>query len=167
MDNSTLLFIATLVGAFLFLRWLISPIPQSVPEEFDIPDPARRHERVHTTTRRPVNDSMIEVVHAIAPQLTLDQIRRSLEQTGSVEATIEQYMENGTLLGAVAEEDHSTPAPVSTQSLLEKYNVDENAEIESTEATWGKDKDERVRLLQKRREEMILRARRSVQALDS
>lgn len=40
---------------------------------------------------------MIEVVLTIAPTLTEEQIRLDLEKTGSVEATIDNYMANGNL----------------------------------------------------------------------
>lgn len=179
MDNSTIFFIVLLLVAFVFLRWLISPIPQSVPDEFNIrtnigrspesiqqdPVPARRR------SHRQVTESMIEVVRAIAPQLTDSQIRYSLERSGSVEATVDEYMENLTLPFppgeapvAQPEEAHNV-APSELKTLLEKYLVEDNGQTESgpVEGKWGKDEVERTDLLRKRREEMILRARRRLQ----
>lgn len=179
MDNSTIFFIASLLVAFVFLRWLISPIPQSVPDEFNIrtsigrtpdsaqaaPNPARR------TSRREITESMIEVVRAIAPQLTDSQIRYSLERSGSVEATVDEYMENLTLPfppgeapPAEPEETHNV-APSELKTLLEKYQVQDDGQEKGlpVEGKWGKDEVERTDLLRKRREEMILRARRRLQ----
>lgn len=186
MDNSTILFVVTLVVAFVILRWLISPIPQSVPEEFNIPDPTRQDARVDSTntdrrrtnTSREVTLSMIEVVHAIAPQLTSSQIRFSLQRTGSVEATVEEYMENGSLpyppgetptspVMDDAESHNVAPNGGELHNLLEKYGLDANGteviEDSPVEGKWGKDKSERLQLLQKRREDMIIKARRRMQ----
>lgn len=174
MDNSTILFVVTLVAAFIVLRWLISPIPQSVPEEFNVPDPARQSSGEASTSRRnrasrPVTESMIDVVHAIAPQLTRLQIRRSLERTGSVEATVNEYMEIGDLPHAPeethqpnGEESHNVEPESGSKTLLERYGVeDDGREVpaEEPEGKWGADEEERVKLLRKRREDMILRAR--------
>lgn len=183
-----MIFIVTLVAAFAFLRWLIAPIPQSVPDEFNIPDPQRvrnnqTNDRVRNRRARPVTQSMIEVVQAIGPQLSPAQIRYSLEMSGSVEATVEEYMENGTLpyppgetprhhgrdINAEADAELHNVAPVGTlQNLLEKYGVDVSEPTQETieetvEGKWGKDETERLQLLQKRREEMILRARRRME----
>lgn len=179
MDNSTIFFIASLIVAFVFLRWLISPIPQSVPDEFNIrtsigrspestesePTPTRRR------SRRQVTESMIEVVRAIAPQLTESQIRYSLERTGSVEATVDEYMENLTLPFPPGEAPVAEPEEVQhvaagdLKTLLEKYLVEDcgQGENEAVDGKWGKDETERTNLLKKRREEMILRARRRLQ----
>lgn len=114
---------------------------------------------------------MVEVVRAIAPQLTESQIRHSLERTGSVEATVDEYMENltlpfppGEVPVAEPEETHNV-APGDLKTLLEKYLVEDRGQTEgeAVEGKWGKDESERIGLLQKRREEMILRARRRLQ----
>lgn len=179
MDNSTILFVATLAVAFVFLRWLIAPIPQSVPGEFNLPDPvvlsqstSSRPSTARNRTRL-ITDSMIEVVQAIGPQLSVSQIRYSLERNGSVEDTVEEYMENGTLPFPPGEAPPSTRSDNShdskpngePQTLLEKYGLDEKKSIGSgvEEGKWGKDKDERISLLQSRREEMILRARKRIE----
>lgn len=178
MDNSTIIFIVTLVVAFVFLRWLISPIPQSVAGEFNLPDPdeaADENDRPRPQRRRgarAVNDSMIEVVQAIGPQLTTDQIRYSLERTGSVEATVEEYMANGALPSPPGEPSSVAPQEADiqrlkssdSQTLLEKYDVSGRDEILNEDepdvtGTWGKDKKERLNILQKRKENMIIRAR--------
>lgn len=175
MDTSTIVFILVLLVAFLFLRWLISPIPQSVPDEFNVHTSVGQPEN-HTNNhvpaarqrrRREVTDSMVEVVRAIAPQLTEQQIRFSLERTGSVEATVDEYMENLSLPfppGHDAEDNAHNVAPEGgAKTLLEKYNIEVLADADETDAKWGQDESERLALLQRRREEMILRARRRLE----
>lgn len=103
MDISTIIFIVTIAIAFIFLRWLISPIPQT--NEFGIPSEpsgearstAISSTRTTARSRRPVSDSMIEVVATIAPSLTREQIIYDLQKTGSVELTINNYIENNGL----------------------------------------------------------------------
>ncbi|GEQ66515.1 hypothetical protein JCM33374_g178 [Metschnikowia sp. JCM 33374] len=175
MDNSTIIFIIILALALIILRWFISPIPQSVPDEFNIPDPARQSpvSSSYPRQRRQVTDSMIEIVQAIGPHLSVSQIKYSLEKSGSVEATVEALMENGTLPFPPGEEsaEPSTPevnrsdgdSKTSSKSLLEKYDLDaEENESTGTDAKWGKDENERVSFLHKRKAEMILRARKNM-----
>lgn len=196
METSTIIFVITLVIAFVFLRWLITPIPRDLPSEFN---PNRAAEAtasgsnvgaaanttaaaaaatgsqpVQRRSRREVTDSMIEVVQAIAPQLTVGQIRYDLERSGSVEATIERFMETGTLPFPPGEsptvvndtDSHSAPVKAANTSLIDKYNLsnkiseDHGEEEEVKSGTWGESKKEREDILSKRREEMILKARK-------
>lgn len=114
---------------------------------------------------RPVTDLMVEVVQTIAPQLVREQIVYDLEKTGSVEITIENYMQN-----------HSLPFPPGYQppvsqptkkeekktvgriNLIEKYQVDITGGLpeESPE-------DDMNSLLLKRKQRMILEARRKLE----
>lgn len=210
MESSTFIFIITLIIAFIFLRWLITPIPPSLPNEFQ--NLANSRNRNATTTlsstnnnettgdnsenntqnnnnnsngrsRREVTDSMIEIVQAIAPQLTVNQIRYDLQNTGSVELTIERFMESGSLPFPPGEQSNSPNNNTSVEenhnvvpdeskletNLIEKYNlndklkdINENSEtIESiSENKWSSSKEERLNLLNKKREEMILKARK-------
>lgn len=177
MDSSTLIFIASLAAAFLVLRWLIMPIPQSVPEEFNIPDPSRRNEqaarRRNNNSNRPVSDLMIEVVQAMAPQLTLSQIRHSLEKTGSVEATVNEYMDNGDLpyppgetpVARVPESSaHNVKPSGTSKNLLERYGItDSELQDPGYLATTGASESLKGDVLQKRRLEMIIRARKRME----
>lgn len=106
MDSSAILFVVTLIIGFIFLRWIIPPIPET--NDFNIdPSTLSKDGEDETTTeiststkrrnRREVTDSMIEVVQTIAPRLTVEQIRFDLEKTGSVEVTVDNYMEHGDL----------------------------------------------------------------------
>lgn len=184
MDKSTIIFILTLLIAFIFLRWLISPIPHSVAGEFNLPDPDTtpmedsNNRQVRRRVTRAVNQSMIEVVQAIGPQLTISQIRYSLERTGSVEATVEEYIGQGDLpfppdetpVRRSVEAQVATPSSsVPSLNLLEKYNVKVlnatagEVDTENLEK-WGRDKEERLSILQRRKENMIMRARRRMEA---
>lgn len=172
MDSSTLVFVGTLVIAFLFLRWLILPIPPAAPYEVPVRNTAAfapAEIANGSRNRREVTDSMVEVVQAIGPQLTPGQIRYDLENTGSVEATIENFMQTGTLPfppgdGSHTSADTTGPDAETETSLIEKYklhdklNQEEWAELDGKR--WGGDKDERASLLAKRREDMILKARK-------
>ncbi|KAK6197392.1 uncharacterized protein RJT21DRAFT_56508 [Scheffersomyces amazonensis] len=109
MDSSTIIFIATLAIAFVFLKWLITPIPSSHELEQSVNQYQQQQQNQQVQQnqqgqqgqpqrrRRQVTDSMIEVVQAIAPTLTREQIIMDLNNTGSVEVTIERYMELGGL----------------------------------------------------------------------
>lgn len=195
MDISTILFVATLAVAFIFLRWLISPIPQS--NEFNINEAVRESDTRSTGSstgastnsntnsnsnsnsnsrsraRRPVTDSMVEIVKTIAPNLTRDQIVMDLTNTGSVELTIERYMELGDLPHPLNSERTSVnnssdtvasagtaepkPKPGKPVNLIEKYNIDINEEIDTTLG------DASVSL-QRKKQEMILGARKRLAA---
>lgn len=215
MDSSTVIFVATLAIAFIFLRWLIAPIPQS--NEFNIAEAAGNTSTGQESNnssnasntgnarsrRRPVTDSMVEVVQTIAPGLTRDQIVFDLSNTGSVELTINRYMELGNLpyppnsargtnsassneihsqsqsqassrsATEATMESNSSPSPSSKSipkksiNLLEKYNIKEEdlAVGDSTSSSWEADKSERSVSLHRRKQEMIVAARRRLEAL--
>lgn len=186
METSTLLFIASLLVAFVFLRWLITPLPDSLPQELnELRESTERTAAPRATNRvrrREVTGSMVEVVQAIAPQLTEGQIRFDLEKTGSVELTIENFMENGTLPFPPGESPQppvrvdrveSRPSRENSEatSLIDKYNLkdkvvesDTPVSEDAVDGKWGSTKEERDDLLSKRREEMILRARNRLAA---
>lgn len=200
MDNSTLVFIGVLGIAFIFLRWLIAPIPPQLPSELNeaLANSSSNNtgsannsrsansnaysdsslQNITRRQRREVSDDMIEVVQTIAPQLTRGQIRMDLERTGSVEVTIERYMETGSLPfppGESAQAQslqpdisaHSKAPKKSPENLIKKYGLDSKVDTETDEDIenieenkWGANKEERNSLLNKKREEMILQARR-------
>ncbi|KAI3403307.2 CUE1 [Candida oxycetoniae] len=185
MDSTTVIFIVTIVVAFIFLRWLITPIPQ----DSDFPNissgntgtvaagssasgraTSRGSMSVTRRNGRQVNDSMVEVVQTIAPNLTVEQIRFDLENTGSVEVTIDRYMELGTLpfppgyvpptpapepsSNAEGEEKKkSKEAEKESINLFKKYNIDVNNPI--------LDSDD---IVKNRRNEMIFNARKRMAA---
>lgn len=97
--------------------------------------------------RRPVNDDMVEIVQTLAPRLCPEQIRYDLEQSGSVEATVERYLSGQEFPfppGYVHQDVYSSqeqversqvPADPRKQStirpddLVTKYTVDLNADM--------------------------------------
>lgn len=214
METSTILFIAVLAIGFVFLRWLITPIPHGVPPEVEQirnqsnrarangssdgqsygttsgsdpsgTDASNSGTRSRSDRNRPdraITDSMVEVVQAIAPQLTVSQIRYDLQRTGSVEVTVNRYMETGSLPFPPGElaapqpaatanrspndgEDPSHNIPPSTISLnlLDKYGLHDEIDDDNQEkssSTWGTSRQERSSNLQKKRQEMILNARK-------
>lgn len=114
---------------------------------------------------------MIEIVQSIGPQLTESQIRLDLQRSGSVEATVNNYMENGTLPfpeGETAPQQtaptHNIPPSTVSLNLLEKYGLTEDEAVEGTpeelKGKWGASKEERSTFLEKKRKEMILNARK-------
>ncbi|ODV80215.1 coupling of ubiquitin conjugation to ER degradation protein 1 [Suhomyces tanzawaensis NRRL Y-17324] len=184
MDSSTIIFIATLAVAFIFLRWLIAPIPEA--NEFNVRERTREGQLASSTgartnatednapttsntrVRRPVTDSMIEVVQTIGPQLTREQIIMDLTRTGSVELTVEAYMENGDLPHPPVSEQRApetaTTTGVNTGSktpsnkinLLEKYDIDVTKlddPVEESETS-----------LHRRKQEMIIAARKRLES---
>lgn len=224
METSTVLFIAVLAVGFIFLRWLITPIPHDVPPEVEeLRNQSNRANGASSSasssatgaransgansgatgtstgtrrTNRDITESMVEVVQAIAPQLTPGQIRHDLRRTGSVEVTINRYMETGSLPFPPGEapaqpprqtgpgqatDPHNIPPSTVSLNLLEKYGLDEGAGDESgasatgpsasssganasatsgATGSWGSSKAERSSLLHKKRQEMILNARK-------
>lgn len=183
MDSSTVLFIGAVAVAFIFLKWMVSPIPQQ--NEFNIDHlsqdqstgsttSSNAHQnrdthsistQSHRNSRRAVSESMIEVVQSIAPMLTVEQIRYDLETTGNMEATVNRFMELGDLPfppGYVRPQQPPTPSEEPKKqevigkrsvNLLEKYNIDAK-----------NPKSDHNSLLHQRRQEMILGARKRLAA---
>lgn len=129
--------------------------------------------------RRPVDNSMIEVVQTIAPNLSVEQIRYDLERTGSVETTVERYLAQGDLptppntQPRPRSETPTSNKPKKTGSLAARYNITEKDDEEFSEkhATpekpkWSQSKEERQNQLRKQQQEMILRARQKFKQKD-
>ena len=167
MDNSSIVFILTLAVAFIFLRWLILPVPEQneLQQELNRAQNARNVQNQGPTSRRQVTESMIEVVQALAPTLTREQIIHDLNRTGSVELTVERYMETGTLpfppgarpVPTATDEDNARnkkPEQTKPTNLLERYDIDVTKLDDPIDGeSSGTD-------LAKRKQEMILAARK-------
>lgn len=161
MDQSTVAFLVTLVIGFVLLRWFTQsdqhPSAQRLADEnnasgtggirgqqqADMP-----RQRTARHVRRNVTPDMIEVVQSLAPHLHVEQIRYSLEQTGSVEETVEHFLRGDSFPyppGFVAspvsraspgatQQEHSDPRKknnIRPDNLLEKFNVDPNEDLSS------------------------------------
>ncbi|KAI5961690.1 CUE1 [Candida theae] len=109
MDSSAVFFALALIIGYIFLRWTIPTVPETNDFNIDMSTLSKDADEETTSSslsgtssaksrnKRPVTDSMIEVVQTIAPNLTVEQIRADLEKSGSVEATIDNFMANGDL----------------------------------------------------------------------
>lgn len=180
-----MVFFATIVAGFLILRWLISPIPDPLEEAAAAHATQRdgRRPTPSTRSRRPVNDSMIDVVQAIAPQLTRAQIRMDLERSGLVEVTIDRFMEEGTLPMPENQNDEETEETEGNQAqsnqsnqseggsgikpanLIERYGLESKIDQDvSNAAINSATNQDKIDLLSSRREEMILNARKRLAA---
>lgn len=121
-DSSTLTFFFTVVVAFVVIRWFVfSENVEADPDQggnnannnqanndntnenstaASSPSgtsSSRRNLRPVTLNRRTVTPDMIEVVKAMAPNLTDEQIEFDLQRTGNIELTVERYLANGSL----------------------------------------------------------------------
>ncbi|RLV85082.1 Coupling of ubiquitin conjugation to ER degradation protein 1 [Meyerozyma sp. JA9] len=186
METSTVVFFATIVAGFLILRWLISPIPDPLEEAAAAHATNRDGRRPNPSThsRRPVTDSMIDVVQAIAPQLTRAQIRMDLERSGSVEVTIDRFMEEGTLPMPESQEGEQQAGNDEIQNeesgrrtnggqstgikpanLIERYGLESKIDQDVSNAALNSaTSQDKIDLLSSRREEMILNARKRLAA---
>ncbi|SCU89065.1 LAME_0E02102g1_1 [Lachancea meyersii CBS 8951] len=156
MDFSTVTFLVVLLATFALVKWLLqaeshpsAQRPAASPATGSATGSNSNRSRNITTatrrSRRPVTDDMIEVVQNLAPTLHVEQIRFSLEQTGSVEETVERFLRGDELAfppGHTNRNPESSPVaaergPASRDSpdirkksnikpdnLLTKYDID-------------------------------------------
>lgn len=179
VDSSTVTFAVTIVVAFFFLRWFITPdLP---PVNSTRSRRSARETRPTRRYRRAVTTDMIEIVQTLAPDLTVGQIKLDLERTGSVEETVERYLHDGSLPfpegEPVAEvnrattltnsgqgnSEHNTPEKTRpgevSKTAFEKY-VGTDATLADKPLTgWADSKEERSKNLQQKKIDMILKAR--------
>ncbi|QLQ81826.1 hypothetical protein HG537_0G00800 [Torulaspora globosa] len=154
MDKSTVTFLVTIIIGFVLLKWFTQtdqhPSAQQVSgEETGRTRGANSGHQQATETgrqsagrrvRRAVTPDMIEVVQSLAPHLHVEQIRYSLEQTGSVEETVERFLRGDDFpyppgyratpanraspRGTVDHGDPRKKDNIRPDNLLEKFNVD-------------------------------------------
>lgn len=201
MDSSTITFIATLIIAFIFLRWFISSDDEDEAQSQSLSSttattsqrdsqPRGEPERPSEVRyRRPVNDSMIEVVQQLAPTLTVGQIRLDLQRTGSVQETVDRFLSEGTLPfppGEGPNAANTSPANndaadtrnqtdnIKAENLLKKYGIEEPKSTDtagasavasgSEKAGWSDSAEDRASTLQQKKVDMILKARRRLES---
>lgn len=199
MDSSTITFIATLVIAFVFLRWFISSDEedeatiqstatstspsqsQAQDSQHDAEEQSTRQERL----RRPVTNSMIEVVQQLAPHLTVGQIKLDLQRTGSVQETVDRFLSEGTLpfpegegpnasrAANTAQDSRNQVDNIKPENLLKKYGINESKSEESTAAAsgsstkekgWSDSAEDRASTLQQKKVDMIVKARKRLES---
>ncbi|CEP22547.1 unnamed protein product [Cyberlindnera jadinii] len=168
---------------------VISPLDQLDVASGDTDATGRANHDAHPI-RRAVTTDMVEVVQSIAPHLSVEQIQYDLQRTGSVQETVERVLSEGTLpyppgytqrsasSGATRNDTHEANGDrrnkvdnIKSENLLKKYNVDEmsssdssSVEKKTVKAQWSDSPDVRAKTLQEKKAEMILKARKRLQA---
>ncbi|BAO38526.1 coupling of ubiquitin conjugation to ER degradation protein 1 [Kluyveromyces marxianus DMKU3-1042] len=164
-DQGTTLFFVLVITGYIALKWFMSNNEQHPSVQANGASSAsstngasngssgngssgRRTPRPRRI-RRPVNQDMIEVVQSLAPHLHPEQIRYDLEQTGSVEATVERFLSgrempfppdyqgeasttNGTTSSSTDPRKRSNIKP---DNLLQKYDVDPEEDMSGVDAS--------------------------------
>lgn len=198
MDSTTVTFVLALVVAFIFLRWFVNSEEEP---DFHGPTPTRNASttgaaaaadsgdddddddsaHIRAQPRRQVTTDMVDVVKQLAPHVSEAQIRHDLLRSGSVEATVDRILSEGTLpfppgytastatsttTTATTNSDTRNKSKIQPENLMEKYGVDDKANATGTEKKmqWSENADERAKTLQEKKAEMILRARRRLEA---
>ncbi|CAN6621689.1 hypothetical protein TRVA0_008S02630 [Trichomonascus vanleenenianus] len=176
-------FLVGIVIAFFVLRWFVSS--QKQPTQGQGRASGSRSTPVPpgqpaTHYRRPVTQSMIDVVQALGPNLTPEQIRYDLERTGSVETTVNRFLEHGDLphpphaSGLVPEIRVTSASSTSinkmastSTNLVSKYDVDVNQDVDlekpMEKPQWSQSREERQKQLRRQQQDMILRARKKLE----
>ncbi|CAI7676879.1 unnamed protein product [Penicillium pancosmium] len=134
-----------------------------------------------------VDPAQVEQISQMFPQLSTRDIMWDLQRNGgSAAATTERILTGRGLEtpppsfqpqvaipstnATVPQATSTAPTKVDGQDLISRYNLSEKIVSEkdaetstaSSASSWSQNKDERQRLLQKRRDEMILAARRKM-----
>lgn len=101
MDSSTIAFLVCVIIGFIIVKRQ-NAISKENKQNLSTPEndenDTREEDPVERTLRkaqRPITDDMIEIVQTMAPTLDVEQIRYSLQKTGSIESTIEAFLSGG------------------------------------------------------------------------
>lgn len=163
MDYSTFTFILVLITTFLFIKlFLHSDSHPSGQNSQNLQTSAAIAVSGHSTqsdsidsrrrrTRRQVTNDMVDVVQTLAPQLHREQIRYDLEQSGSVEETVDKFLrgeqflfppdyvhQSGTIDRSTNQQslndinDPRKKSNIRPDNLLTKYNVDINKDMDGS-----------------------------------
>lgn len=176
MDQSTLTFLVTIIVGFILMKWFTQTDQHPSAQALEgnqttsgggTSSTNRRGSQQLGSTRQPshrfrraVTPDMIEVVQSLAPHLHEEQIRYSLQQTGSVEETVERYLRgdefpfppNFRAPAAAQQQDNggsNDPRKrdnIKPDNLLSKFKVDPNEDM-SGKNFEDLDLEERKRLL--------------------
>lgn len=190
MDQSTLTFLITIIIGFVLVKWFAQsdqhPSAQQLSNDRNNQVGSGSNQQPVSATRqtasrrvrRAVTPDMIEVVQSLAPHLHVEQIRYNLEQTGSVEETVERFLRGDDFPyppGYRASRTNRTPAGaggttpgqndprkkdnIKPDNLLSKFNVELNEDLKQdlTEKEF-KDLD-----IDERKKYMVWQARKNMQ----
>lgn len=170
MDSSLLSVIVTLLVGFFIFKWFLQPdghpstdrisgTASSQSQRTRQGQRQRRSNNGHT-----VSQDMIQTVQNVAPGLHIEQIKYALEQSGSVEVTVERYLRGETFpfppnyrvspVATNAAQNSDDPRKVSnikSENLLTKFNIninDPNCDNEFIDSVYNDlDMDQRKRYL--------------------
>ncbi|CAO3609043.1 unnamed protein product [Cunninghamella blakesleeana] len=166
--------ISILVAVFLILialRWMLGRQPQN-PQQRQRRTPARRTHRV--------TPQMIEMVRAMFPDIPVAAIQADLQRTGSVETTVDNALRDGGLPMPAIPTPPSQPGSPSLNntsssssrkttnhgSLLQRYKIDSQSlneeKLEEPPRVWEASAEKRQEMLKKRKEFMVLQARKKL-----
>ncbi|CUS21447.1 LAQU0S03e02806g1_1 [Lachancea quebecensis] len=160
MDPYSLTFLVVVIATFISVKWLLKseshPSAQRAEASVSATNSSRSANQGNSRRRRerrPVTDDMIEVVQSLAPTLHIEQIRYNLEQTGSVEETVETFLrgdefsfppgytpeasEAATRQSANGSEngDPRKKSNIHPDNLLAKYKVDPSEDMSDVDYT--------------------------------
>lgn len=192
MESSTVFFILGLVIIFFFLNWVITKYKVDENSELDKKQSLSSKNLFEEksddlfakpfTKKREVNQNMIEIVQTIIPTLTREEIVKDLKKTGSIEETVENFLDGKTIsnyqkINQEKKKNNSkifdnslktTSKKIETTSninLIEKYNINLNETLDSDtiDVDWNNDKLLRSRNLNIRKKKQILNARKNLE----
>ncbi|KAI9025232.1 hypothetical protein CLU79DRAFT_744650 [Phycomyces nitens] len=163
--NDGVSIIVAVILILIAMRWMLGgsqPTNQSSGQRRPI---ARRQHRV--------TPQMVEMVLAMFPDIPQPAIIADLQRTGAVEATVDNALRNGGL--PMPANHSSSPAPGSSAAtsarkspvhtnLIQRYNLDakqtEEESLAEPPKVWEVSADKRQEMLRKRKEFMVLQARK-------
>ncbi|GAV55938.1 hypothetical protein ZYGR_0AZ01100 [Zygosaccharomyces rouxii] len=184
MDQSTLTFLVTIIIGFVLVKWFTQtdqhPSAQALTGNqassgSSSSTSSRGSQQLGSTRqrspryRRAVTPDMIEVVQSLAPHLHEEQIRYNLQQTGSVEETVERFLRGDDFPfppgfrapAAAQQQEHSGSNDprkrdnIKPDNLLSKFKVDPNDDMS------GKDFQELD--LEERKRFLVWQARKNME----
>ncbi|ORX98336.1 hypothetical protein K493DRAFT_313672 [Basidiobolus meristosporus CBS 931.73] len=166
--------VSILVAIFIILlvfRWLLGSSPSNQ-------DRQRRTGTGLATGRRYVSPEQVSTVHGMFPNVPIAAIQADLARTGSVEVTCDNILRDGGLPLPVEATPQPAQNPPSTTNnasssssnskatatnLIHRFNINPENEENATVAppkVWEATADKRQDNLQRRKEHMILQARK-------
>ncbi|KAI9306469.1 hypothetical protein BJ944DRAFT_255419 [Cunninghamella echinulata] len=168
--------ISILVAVFLILialRWMLGRQPQNQQQ---------RQRRAPTRRVHRVTPQMIEMVRAMFPDIPIAAIQADLQRTGSVETTVDNALRDGGLPMPAIPTPPSQPGSPSLNnntssssssssrkatnhgSLLQRYKIDSQSlneeSLKEPPRVWESSAEKRQEMLKKRKEFMVLQARK-------
>ena len=177
MDSSVLSIIITLLLGVIILKWFLQSDPHPSTDRISRNQVrgSRSNNNARSATsnrnnnnRHHVTPDMIQSVQNVAPTMDVEQIRYALQQSGSVEITVERYLRgesfpfppgytpnvnNGSSQRS-SDEINSDPrkrSNIKSDNLLTKFNIninDPNCDSEFTDVVYSDlDMDQRKRYM--------------------